>query len=349
MAELLLSIEDGEFITAVVGLVLVAVGLVSNVICAYSCQRPALAEQSTTNLIGGAALGDFIILVLRSFRFVDLLYDGVTEDELMHGGEAWRCRAVTFFEGMARLVSAWLLVSMVAEATLGAFYNRNWSMIYTNRRTSYITGHVYILSSVAVIIYVIIVKANKDKCASEYQVFFDIYKDAVLGLALSSVFPIVSIIICFIIIATVRLYQSRQDNSDDRKRENWRPDYVEVTMTCSSIFVIFTFPQMMIDFARILARYGALPKSSEWLITEQDGALMITVASVLYLVPFCTKFFICYAWEKSFRVAVSQIVSRFGIDTGQAGTVDYNDRRAILEEDGATTSQGCLSMLNHCL
>lgn len=328
------SVDENEvMITSIVGLTLVVLGLGLNIICAYASRLHELKSNSTAIILCGAVLSDIMVLIFGSLKYVDNLSDEVTEAELLHGGDTWRCRFSMFFEGLCKMVSSWLMVAMVAEATLGTYYTWGKSKIYSSTRASYITGYVYLLAFVATILYAIIINAENGYCSSVYPEFYEIYKYGVLHLVVSQIMPMIFIVICYVIIFVVQEQRKRakthRDRGDDREEDEttmrWRQQFVGVSLTCGAIFITFTLPLLVYDSIATLERFMLLTPPSWWSDIRSHDQLVSTIATLLYLLPFSIKFLVAFMLEQGFRTSINQLC------TYDNETLSAKQRRAAVE------------------
>ena len=189
--------QDYREICAYVAMVLGALGLVGNALCAKVMRIGYLKGSSTCVLLFGAVLSDTVILVIDLLDSMADLIPSMTAGDLLYGQSDWRCRLTTFVYDTARVVSSWLTVAMSVELCLVRSDPKRRPAIANTKRAVYVALAILLVAIAACFPFLVIARATPNKtCSSKYMLFFDTYSDIVLGIAVDSLVPIFFIIVC---------------------------------------------------------------------------------------------------------------------------------------------------------
>ena len=116
------DVDGIERVVSYVTLTSAAVGVTVNVfwvaVMVADVSRKKIAPKSL--FLTALAAVDCVILALDAINRLVYFVSESSSDDVMYGSNAWRCRIGSFGNEVSRIVSSWLTVAMVTEASLCA-------------------------------------------------------------------------------------------------------------------------------------------------------------------------------------------------------------------------------------
>ena len=302
-------VADYARVTSYVSLTLCGVGVCSNMLAMRVLLKGAWRAVSSSIFLFWLTIADTIVLVCESLDDLAEQLPDYKVADLEHGSNQWRCRIGTFVRRTGRLVSSWLVVALAAELALTYDRPERARAVCTRGRAFYVTMAVTLVGVAAAFPLVVITTAADSACSSSYEVFYDLYRRLVLGVATDVAAPLLVIAICLgkCIVVFIRKDSLAAppdviDVNDNQTLAAKTSMPFKCVVVLAAIFAVSTTPAAIIEAVDSAVTFDVnlTPSSHYWKIAR-------LLARCLLLVNYSLKLFVFLLLYKQFRAAFGSI------------------------------------------
>ena len=298
--------EDYVYITSIISLTFTALGLIGNILCARMMLTSPMMPFSSAIFICFVVLSDTAVLIYEVADDLAFHIDGWSEDDILYGGNQWRCRFGIFFYEVARVISAWGVVAMAAELTLVTGKPSRMSTVYSRNRSFYISLAICLVAVAGCFPFLVIVSSTEgiDGCTSKYEVFREIYSHVVLHMFVNCFLPLVLIAVC-----TVRSLYYIRAQAEEKRTVSYETKTKEIRFQLSrgilsicALFLLSVLPVTSIDLGYFVKRL--VP---DIVLQQPYWEYAHIVSHAIFMVNYASKFYLILLLEPQLRKGLSYI------------------------------------------
>ena len=236
---------------AYVAIALGGVGLLGNATLIVITQSRRLEHMTSRIFLAPLAICDFFVILFEMANYIIEYLHGLNTAQVLYGGDSFRCRFGMFFYTYLTASSSWLLVCFVVERYIWICKPHERPLIQSSKRTFYVTVGVAVCMLAGSFPFLVLTSYSpqRNACASDYELFYDIYLEVVFDILIITLTPSIYIIVCLTrVIWTSFLKPAEKlqigfDANFGEKKRTHEQDMSKLTVSLGLLFLVSALPR----------------------------------------------------------------------------------------------------------
>lgn len=332
-------------VTSYINISVGVLGLLGNIICSRVMLTNSLKHISSSVFFFFIGIVDSINIISTLIRDI-AVHTTLSSDDILFGGNEWRCRFGHYGLQTCRTASSWLVIALVAELYLATRSPAKAKVIYTRWRSLRVSIYISLLACAGSLPFLVIHTGDGQKCTPQYEIFVEVYSDIIMRPIVIFIFPLVLCGFCLVRVFktlsnnenTVIEQQASGSYTDDKVLEElFKHGYQAKTgiLAVAVVFICCVLPSVVLDVGLIIQKYA----EPEETFVDWNWQTAELITRCLLLINYTTKFYIIIALEDDFKQALSYVFTcgLFAFDN-QANSQQHSDFHDLATVSHATSN-----------
>ena len=310
-----LLLDQVTKVTSCINIGLAALGLLGNAVCSRMMLTSPVKHISSSLFFFSVSLSDAVVVIFQ--LMTDIKRQMGSSNDILYGGNAWRCRFGSFSQESCRIASSWFLVAMMAELYLVTRRPVKAKIIYQRKRSCLVSIYIVLVAFAGTLPVLVITSADKARCTSSYSIFLQFYLSVIIRPCIVFICPFIILTFCLVKVFkaltssshSVIEQQASGSYRDDQDLEEALKGGFQARngiLTVTVLFFVAGMPAMVMDIIEAIQTYNLVN------LSYYHFNMAKTIVSSLLLTNYCLKFYLIIAVENNFKPAMS-FVSKCGL------------------------------------